>query len=431
MSAERLEADLCAQLVHFGGTERLLEMLAPELFESPQLGAVATTALEMLRAGEAVTGESLYAELLKRGRNSGANALRFLERHELPRDWDPMRGALRLREAARRRAMIRVGRELIASGEAGDADAWRRTLQEALDASAERGAEDRYRIADGEGLLTALMEQIAVTMTRPPMRLGASIAPLARELQAGQMVTIGGETGAGKSTLALHLALCWHESVGSPAGVVSLEDRHCTWADRWQARTTGTSLLGTPPEYLREAMEQVHNRVGELDPSSIRVAEMVRPDIGSVIDAMRALVRAGCGMVVVDYVQEISVKAADRRNEVTEAARRVKQAAKALRVPLVLCSQLSRGQGGAEPTKKSLKESGDLENMSEAIVLLWRQDDSPGRPTHGKIAKLKNSADEARTRFDIVRGRGGGIEAFAPCSAGDQSGPVGREDWRA
>jgi replicative DNA helicase len=431
VSAERIEADLCAQLVRYGGSESLLERVRPDHFASPQLASVAATAIDMLRSGAEVTSESLVAELLKRGRKGGAEALRFLDRHSLPREWDPMRGALELAEAARRRRMADVGRRLVRAGEAGDEDEWRAILQAAIDAQVDASEGDRYRIADGHGLLADLMEMAEARLRQPPMRVGHELDPVARELMPGQMVTIGGQTGAGKSTLALHFASEWHAATGAPAGVVSLEDRWGTWGDRWQARTTGTSILSAGREYLREAIDQVTHRAGELSASSIRIAEMVDSQADAVTDAMSALVRDGCSMVVVDYVQEITVRGADRRAEVSTAARACKAAAKRLRVPLVLCSQLARGQGG-EPTSRSLKESGDLENISEAIVLLWRQSDKPGAHTHGKTSKLKNGLPTDRARFDLARGEGEdrGRIVLAPCSAdADEGKPASRRDW--
>jgi hypothetical protein len=88
-----------------------------------------------------------------------------------------------------------------------------------------------------------------------------------------------------------------------------------------------------------------------------------------------------------------------------------------LRVPLILCSQLSRPPSVAqrEPNASRLKESGDLENMSEAIILLWREKDGEGAPAFCKVAKLKSSS--ARPRLQVVR-RAGTITGFDSMDGG-------------
>lgn len=72
---------------------------------------------------------------------------------------------------------------------------------------------------------------------------------------------------------------------------------------------------------------------------------------------------------------------------------RLKAHAARLGVALVIVSQLSRPKDkgeGYEPNKHDLKESGDLENGAEYVVLLWRSKDHDFAPVHLKLAKSKN-----------------------------------------
>jgi len=209
--------------------------------------------------------------------------------------------------------------------------------------------------------------------------------------------------------------------MGTPMGVVSLEDRWHTWGDRYQAQHSGVSLLDTPHDLLAHSLTQVNEAAPKIPKDGIQVAELVRTDLATVVSAMRALVARGCSALVVDYIQEVRMPGHVRRAEaVADAARTIKATAKALRVPLVLCSQLSRPANGGqrEPNASRLKESGDLENMSEAIVLLWREMDGQGAPAFCKVAKLKSSAD--RPRLKIVRGNGGTIKGFESHDGGAQ-----------
>jgi replicative DNA helicase len=322
----------------------------------------------------------------------------------------------RLHDLARPRRLAGSLREALAAADSGDIERASGMIA-GLAASAEDEDEGAYRITDGAGLVSAVLSELSARSQRVPLRLG-ELDPVARHMGPGDMVTVGGETGAGKSSLCLWLAREWYGSLGSPIGVVSLEDRWHTWGDRYQAQTTGVSLLDTPHDMLRYAMEQVSARADDIPKDGLHVAELVRTDLGTVVSAMRALVARGASALVVDYIQEVRMPQGARRAEaVADAARTIKATAKALRVPLILCSQLSRPPSGAqrEPNASRLKESGDLENMSEAIILLWREKDGEGAPAFCKVAKLKSSS--ARPRLQVVR-RAGTITGFDSMDGG-------------
>jgi replicative DNA helicase len=127
--------------------------------------------------------------------------------------------------------------------------------------------------------------------------------------------------------------------------------------------------------------------------------------------AMRRLVhRHGARVVFVDYIQTIlsSHPNAPRRDQVRDMAARLKGQAAALEVPLVLVSQLSRPEIGLqvrEPTIHSLKETGDLENSAEIILLLWRPDAKDHSAISVKIGKSKWGA--RKRLFQFVRDRAG------------------------
>lgn len=283
-----------------------------------------------------------------------------------------------------------------------------------LAASIDDTADGPFRIANGRQLVVKLFEEVYARFQKTSVDLGP-LACLARHLGSGDMLTIGGETGAGKSSAALWLARRWHVAHASPMGVVSLEDRHHTWGDRYQAEHSGVALLSTPQSLMGAALEEADRelREGRIPADGLLVAELTRTDLASVISAMRALVAQGATCLCVDYIQEVRVDPRVKRNEgIADAARAIKSVAKSLKVPLVLCSQLARPTSGAkrEPTVSSLKESGDLENMSEAVVLLWRDSDAQDAPAFLKVAKLKS--DSVRPRLRLVRGKAGVVEGF-------------------
>ena len=78
------------------------------------------------------------------------------------------------------------------------------------------------------------------------------------------------------------------------------------------------------------------------------------------------------GLVVVDYLQLIraSGRAESRTREVGENSRSLKLTAMDFELPFLVLSQFSRPDEKKPATIHSLKESGDIENDADAILLL-------------------------------------------------------------
>jgi replicative DNA helicase len=84
-------------------------------------------------------------------------------------------------------------------------------------------------------------------------------------------------------------------------------------------------------------------------------------------------------MVIVDYLQLMSSgrKVESRQQEVSEFSRSLKLLAKELNIPVVAISQLNRGpeqRQDKRPLLADLRESGSLEQDSDVVVLIHRED---------------------------------------------------------
>jgi replicative DNA helicase len=87
----------------------------------------------------------------------------------------------------------------------------------------------------------------------------------------------------------------------------------------------------------------------------------------------------GLGLIVVDYIQLIQSyrRTENRTQELSEIARGIKSLAKELEVPILAVSQLSRAaeQGGSKiPMLSHLRESGELEQVADLVLFLYRED---------------------------------------------------------
>lgn len=94
----------------------------------------------------------------------------------------------------------------------------------------------------------------------------------------------------------------------------------------------------------------------------------------------RALRMKDIDCIVIDYLQLMSgtKRTENRVNEVSEITRSLKMMAKDLNIPVVTCSQLSRGvaknSSDHRPQMTDLRESGTIEQDADIVLMLHRED---------------------------------------------------------
>ena len=211
---------------------------------------------------------------------------------------------------------------------------------------------------------------------------------ITRGLQPGNLILIGARPSIGKTSLALNIAQ--HAGVDQHVGFFSLEMseeelfmRMLSSEAQIDSHRIMSGALGQK-DYARisAALETLSAlRVHIDDTANVNLRE-VRSK------AMRLKREHGLHLLVVDYIQLMassSIRYENRTVEVGNLSRGLKALAKELHVPVVALVQLSRNpesRSDHRPQLSDLRESGNLEQDADVVILVYREDVYSHDPNH-------------------------------------------------
>ena len=206
-------------------------------------------------------------------------------------------------------------------------------------------------------------------------------------LVPGNFVVIGGRPSAGKTALSLQLA-CEIAKNGRKVAYFSLE----TDPDTLYARIIANQL-GVPLHTVKNKTVSVD----ELDRLAAikKYPLFVRSAAGKSVGWIRTQsIRMQAKVVFIDYLQLIhQAGAKDRYSAVTEISMALHEFAQSTGTLVVALAQLNRetARAGIPPTAADLRESGQIEQDADAIILLAQNVTTKKRPEqHYHFALEKN-----------------------------------------
>lgn len=411
-----LEISYLAHVIALGDPAHMAsrERLSPLDCAVVEHGKILAAAYDMHARGEDVDSLTLYADLEKAAAPRRLlDALAAIHSGQVRME-PPGHMADRLRALARARRVRKLLLQGIASAEKMHVEDALEMVREAL--GEERSGDREQPLQAGEVCRLAMAEICESIATRPRLRSGMpKLDDAVKGFPPATLTVVGGDTGAGKSSLLLAMVVNMIERQGARVGWVSVEDPIAVCGPRVLSHVCdlNTELL-EEGKITGEMRDEARRGIEVAERMGLHFRFVLSRPLPDVVGAMRDLVLTrACNVLVVDYVQAIALAGDDRRKAMIDALRQLKGAAQELNVPLLLASQLSRGDADfREPSKRSLKEAGELENMAEAIVLLWQTSDREGAPVLGKVAKVKWSPK--RPRFQVLRNPRGAV-----CGLGD------------
>lgn len=205
---------------------------------------------------------------------------------------------------------------------------------------------------------------------------------LAGGLQPGRLYVVGARTGAGKSVAGQNM-VSYAVERGFPSLVVSVEMPVTEVMSRVLAAQAGVDYGSITKRDFTDTEVRIDKYIADHRHLPMYISDEPSVTIEEVAAKCRALVPAGLAVLFLDYAQ--LVKASDQRvarqEQVAHIVRSAKLLAMELNIAVILAAQLNRNaeddemdgqQGPRLPKKSDLRESGELEQSADVILLLHR-----------------------------------------------------------
>ncbi len=289
-----------------------------------------------------------------------------------------------VRGAAIRRQMIRVGHEIIR--DAGDGS---EPPEELLAGFEHRLFEIGRGLAgaksgpvDAKTVLTDALNRIDERQADGGERSRGvptgfpALDDLLGGLRPGRLVIVAARPSVGKSSLAASFVLA-AAAAGCSSLFVSLEMSREELGDRFLSMLSGVDLKRIGGALRLDAAEaDALCRVSLGRGGSVWIDDRAGQKVARIASTTRrAIRRHGVRLLVVDYLQLVHPENArdPRHLQVGMVATRLKELARAARIPVVALAQLNReveNRGDGRPRLADLRDSGQIEQDADQVLLL-------------------------------------------------------------
>ena len=217
--------------------------------------------------------------------------------------------------------------------------------------------------------------------------------------QKSDLIILAARPSLGKTALALDFARHVVTKEKLPVAIFSIEmskeqlvDRMiCSQAevDSWRMRTGRLSGEGPDNDF-----QKIQQALDDLSSAPLFIDDSPSPTIMQMRTmARRFKAEHELGLIIIDYLQMIQPRNTfdSPVQQVTEISRGLKALARELEIPILALSQLSRAvesRSPAIPKLSDLRESGSLEQDSDVVMFIYREDKDKPNPERRNIAEL-------------------------------------------
>ena len=229
---------------------------------------------------------------------------------------------------------------------------------------------------------------------------GISVLDKNLRLSPGNLFIIGGRPSAGKTALSLQMA-CEQARRGLRVCYFSLETDPDTLTARIIANRLAVPLADvkakTVPQSDLDSLADLH-----------KLPLFIRSASGKGVGWVKAQAqRMKAQVVFIDYLQLLTAsKAKDRYQQITSISIGLHELAQTTGILVVALAQLNRNAAHASPSTADLKESGQLEQDADAILLLSGDEAKYqailAKNKEGRVGEIPLTFDKPRQRFLAV-----------------------------
>lgn len=227
-------------------------------------------------------------------------------------------------------------------------------------------------------------------------------------LQTSDLIIIAADTSSGKTSLAIKISM----NAGCPVAFYSMEMKKEQVAARMMSIQSG--VPANEILYSRLASEQLQSidkGVARLEKLPIYFDDRSTSNIESILASIRMMkIKYGIKGVIVDYLQilNVNMKTANKEQQMGDVARRLKNLAKDLDIWIIALSQLSRDKENPVPTLARLRDSGQIAEASDVVMLIYRPE------LYGKRypEPYMHSSVSGTAMIDVAKGRNIGLLKF-------------------
>lgn len=327
--------------------------------------------------------------------------------------------AIRLQDLGRRRKLWVVGQQLSKVGlseEILTADAHQEAI-ESIGGVFEK-ADGVFTLDDAMNSLNEIMVKNAtVGGVTTGTKTGMERFDEKGGLQKSDLIIVAGETSQGKTSLALCMTRHAIEN-GAKVAFYSMEmTKEQLTARLLSAKTNipANNILYSGSLAPSE-MRMIDDARGKLPGENLFFDDKSTSNIDSLLLSIRMLkMQKDIDGAVVDYLQILNVNSRStsfsREQAMGDAARRFKNLAKELNIWIIALSQLSRDSNCPEPNLNRLRDSGQIGEAADVVILVYRAE-YYNRAYPAPFDNKDDYPTDGTAMIDVAKGRNIGTFKF-------------------
>lgn len=391
------------------------EHLTSECFYAPRHQEIYEAITRIDSSGEAVNFVTVSASLAKAGAAAGMDDIIDLQQAAVFSDLVTL--ALRLKELDIRRRMWELGQYLVKSGstEAEDVDDIQEESRKKL---TEMFASTTVQIHTLHEAYGDLLKQMVRNRQSSSQIFGTPTGFREIDRRGGlvptDLIVVAGETSNGKTAFATALAVAAIKAQ-HPIAFYSMEMSNIQLAARIAAMQSGVGSLALLQSALTDdKLEAVDRAMTALPSDLCYFDDDATSSFDKIAASIRTLVlRKGIKGAVVDYLQilNVNMKSVNKEQAMGDVSRRLKNLAKELGIWIIALSQLNRDNANPRPSLNRLRDSGQIGEAADSIMLIWRPSAKSGS-TQRYPEPYTHISTQGTAFIDVAKGRNTGIYSF-------------------